>query len=63
MRPVAVVVIDVDPEHALELSAVDDQGPVETLAPQRPDEALGVGVRLRGADRRADDVAASLRET
>jgi hypothetical protein len=49
------VVVDVDTEDALELATVDDQDPVEALAPDRPDVALGVGVRLRRPDRRLDD--------
>jgi hypothetical protein len=48
-------VVDVDTEDALELATVDDQDPVEALAPDRADEALGVGVRLRRLDRRLDD--------
>jgi hypothetical protein len=54
VRPVAVVVLDVGPEQALDLSAVDDQEPVETFAPQVPTKrsawafALGaqIGVRM-----------------
>src|SRR5713101_3908539 len=56
MRPMAVVVIDVDAEDALELPAADDQDPVEALTPQRADEALGVRVRLRRLDRGLDDL-------
>jgi hypothetical protein len=48
VRPVAVVVVDVDSEDALELATVDDQDPVEALAPDRADEALGVGVGEHG---------------
>ena len=55
MRPVAVVVVDVDAKDALELAAVDDQDPVEALASDGADEALGVGVRPRRLDRRLDD--------
>src|SRR5512132_713212 len=56
MRPVAVVVVDVDPKHVLELSLADDQDPVEAVAPDRPDPALGERVRSRRAKRRADDL-------
>jgi hypothetical protein len=52
MRPLAVVVIDIDPEHAFEVTAVEDQQPVETLRADGPDEALGDGVRLRRPHRR-----------
>ena len=31
MRPLAVVMIDVDAQHAFEVTAVEDQQPVETL--------------------------------
>jgi hypothetical protein len=48
VRPVAVVVLDIDPEHALELTAAENQEPVETLTLQGADEALGVGVRPLG---------------
>ncbi len=40
MRPLAVVVVDVDAEHAFEVTAVEDQQPVETLGTYGPDEAL-----------------------
>ena len=56
MGAVAVVVVNVDAEDTLELAAVDDQDPVETLAADRADEALGVGVHLRRPDRRLDDL-------
>src|SRR6266536_333737 len=45
----------VDAEHALELAPVDDQDPVEALAPQRADPALGIGVGVWGSDWRPDD--------
>src|SRR6266487_988407 len=45
----------VDAEHALELAPVDDQDPVEALAPQRADPALGIGVGDWGSDWRPDD--------
>jgi hypothetical protein len=46
----------VDAEHLLELAPVDDQDPVEALARQRADPALGIGVGVRDSDRRPDDV-------
>ena len=58
MRTMAVVMIDVDPEDALELAAAGDQEPVQALAPHRADKALGVGVRLGRLDRRSDDLDA-----
>jgi hypothetical protein len=54
MRPLRVVVGRVSAEHVLEVSAADDQQPVETLGAHRTDEALGVGVRLWRSDRRVD---------
>jgi hypothetical protein len=38
----------------LEVAAADDQEPVETFGADGADEALGVGIRLRGEDRRVD---------
>src|SRR6266550_2829619 len=38
----AVVVVDEDPEDALEVASVHDQQPVETLGADGADEALGV---------------------
>jgi hypothetical protein len=59
VRPSAVVVADVDAEDVLELAAVDDQEPVETLAPDTADPSLDVGVRVGRLDRRADDRSAT----
>src|SRR5437588_485243 len=56
MRPMAVVVIDVHAEDALELPAADDQDQVEALTPHGADEALGERVRLRRLDRRSHDL-------
>src|SRR5215831_12207604 len=46
----------VDAEHGLEVAAADDQQPVETFGADGSYEALGVGVRLRRADRSMDDL-------
>ncbi len=54
VRPVAVVVVDEDAKHALEVSLVDDEEPVETLRADGADEALGDGVRFRRSNRRPD---------
>src|SRR5271167_4624330 len=51
----AVVVIDVLGEDSFELTAVDYQYPVETLAADGADKALGEGVGPWGSDRCADD--------
>jgi hypothetical protein len=49
VRPVDVVVVDVDAQDAVEVAAVDDQQPVQALGADGPDEALGgrVGARRR----------------
>lgn len=56
MRPVAVVMVDEDAEHLLEVSAVDDQEPVETFRADGADEAFCDRIRLRRADRCFDDL-------
>jgi hypothetical protein len=45
---------DVDAEDPLKLSAVEDEEPVEALAPDAPDPALDVRVRIRRPDRYSD---------
>src|SRR5713226_9015784 len=49
MRPMTVVVVDVDAEHLLELSPADDQDPVEAVAAdgadQRSANAFACGAR------------------
>jgi hypothetical protein len=44
MRPVRVVVADVDPEHPFEMLAPHEQQPVEALGTDSPDPPLRVGV-------------------
>ena len=58
MRPMAVVVVDVNPKHMLELSPAYDQDPVGAVPPDGADPALGERVRSRRAERRADDLDA-----
>lgn len=48
VRPLAVVVIDVDAEELFELAAVGDQEPVEALRADGSDAALGDRVRTGG---------------
>jgi hypothetical protein len=50
----AVVVSHVGAEHVFEMSAADDQQPVETRGVDGADKALGVGVCLWRTDRRMD---------
>jgi hypothetical protein len=45
MRSTGVVMFDVDVQHMLEVAAVEDECPVQTLLPYRADPAFGVGVR------------------
>jgi len=47
VRPLAVVVVEVDAKDALQVSAVEDQQPIETLGTHGSDEALGDCVRSR----------------
>jgi hypothetical protein len=49
--------LDVDPKDLLEVAAPDDQQPVQTLGPDRPDPALGVRVRRGCPHRRAEHLA------
>jgi hypothetical protein len=53
-----VEVADVDAEDVLEVTAADDQEPVETLPSDAADPAFGVGVRVRRQHRRPDDLDA-----
>jgi hypothetical protein len=56
--PVAIVVVDEDAEHLLEVAPVEDQEPVETFRAGGADEALRDRVRLRRSHRRPDDLDA-----
>jgi hypothetical protein len=47
-----VVVLDVDPQHLLQVAAADDQQPVQALGPDRADPAFGVGVGVGCLHRR-----------
>jgi hypothetical protein len=49
-----VVMARVDAEHVLELPSAEDEQPVEALASHAADPALGVSVRVRRLDGRAD---------
>jgi hypothetical protein len=50
--------VGVDAEHMFEMSAVRDKEPVEALAADGADEALGDRVRFRCSHRRLDDADA-----
>jgi hypothetical protein len=54
----AVVMGCVAVEYGLEVPAADDQQPIETFGADGENNALGIGVRLRGVGRRVDHVHA-----
>jgi hypothetical protein len=54
----AVVVVDVDAQGAVELALSENQQPVQAFASRGPHEAFGVRVGLRRAERRSDNVDA-----
>ena len=54
VRPMSVVVVDIDTQDLLKVSAADNQQPVQTLGTHRADPTLRIGVGVRGADRRPD---------
>jgi len=56
VRPVPVVVTDVDNQDMFEVGAADNENVVEALSPDGADPMFGVGVRDRGPHRRADDM-------
>src|SRR5919106_2614357 len=58
MWPVLVVVVAVDAEHMLEVAAAEDEDAVEAVGADGADPALGVGVRVRRLDGRADQLDA-----
>ena len=58
VRSFFVVVAQVLSEDPLHMALPEDQEVVQTLAAHRLYEAFGKGVRLRGADGRADDAHA-----
>src|SRR6266571_2860245 len=47
MGPPPLVVLDVHPEHTLEVPTAQDEHPVQALGPDRADPTLGEGVGLR----------------
>jgi hypothetical protein len=47
VRPMAVVMVGIGAEDVLELAAAEDEQPIEALAADAADPALGVGVRVR----------------
>ena len=55
VRALAVVVVGLLPQDALELASAEYEQPVEALLPQGADEALGVRIGVWGPERRPDD--------
>jgi hypothetical protein len=60
--PLLVVMTDVDAKDPFELSAVQDEEKVETLAPDTADPALDLRVRVRCPYRGSDHCIPSLRK-
>src|SRR6266496_2071927 len=58
MWPVFVAVPAVDAEHVLEMTAADDEDPVEAVGADCAHPTLCEGVRVRGLNWRADDLDA-----
>ena len=56
MWPMAVVMVDEDANDLLEMLAVEDQEPIQTLRANRPHEPFRDTVCLRRAKRRANDL-------
>ena len=58
VRTMTVVVVDIDPEHTLQVPSPDDQQPVKALGPDRPDPSLREGVRVGRLHRRQQPLGA-----
>src|ERR1035437_8472115 len=56
MGPPAVVVLGIGPQRPIEMPPTEDEGPVEALGPHRLDHPLGMGIRIRCSEGRADDL-------
>ena len=63
MWPMAVVMVDEDANDLLEMLAVEDQEPIQTLRANRPHEPFRDAVGLRRAKRRANNLDPSLWKT
>ena len=60
--PMAVVMVDEDANDVLEMLAVEDQEPIQTLRANRPHEPFRDTVCLRRAKRRANNLYPSALE-
>ena len=63
VRPVRVVVLEVDLKHAGEVTRTDDQQVIETLPANGADPALTVSIGIWGPDRGTDDRGPTERHT
>src|SRR5262249_51190026 len=54
MRSASVVVQAVDAQHVGEMPSTEDQDSIEAVGANRANPALGVGIRVRRPDGRAD---------
>jgi hypothetical protein len=50
MRPMNIVMLDVDAQHLLQVSASHDHWPVQTLGADRADPAFSVCIRIGRLD-------------
>jgi hypothetical protein len=55
VRPMSVVMINVDGQDALEVTRIQNEQPIETFGTDRPNESFRDRVRLRRLNRRAND--------
>jgi hypothetical protein len=58
VRTVGVVVLDVDPQHLLEVATTHDEQPVQALGADGTNSPLRVGVGVRGLHRRDQHLGA-----
>ena len=61
--PLTVVVLDVDPEHPLQVPTPKNEHPVQALCPNGSDPSLGEGVGPGSSDESADHLGPSVRNT
>ena len=62
MRPMAVVMINVDGQDTCKVAGTQNEQPIEALGTDRPNESFCDGVRLRRLNRRANDTNAGALE-
>lgn len=62
MRPMAVVMINVDGQDTCKVAGTQNEQPIEALGTDRPNESFCDGVRLRRLNRRANETNAGALE-